>query len=64
MAPPAVDPCSMYLICSFYLLQAINSPDACKKRLVKYVIPVVLISILINVPKFLESQVKVDDEGK
>ena len=47
--------CSFYLF--FNLLQAINSPDACKKRLVKYVVPVVLISILINVPKFLESQV-------
>ena len=54
----------MFLICSFYFLQAINSPDACKKRLVKYVIPVVLISILINVPKFLESKVLVNDEGK
>ena len=47
---------------SFTFLQAINSPDACKKRLVNYVVPVVFISILVNIPKFLESEVAEDYE--
>lgn len=38
--------------------QAINSPEACKRRLLKYVVPVVLISTFINIPKFFESEVK------
>lgn len=40
--------------------QAINSPEACRRRLLKYVGPVVIVSILINIPKFLESEVNVD----
>ena len=34
-----------------------NSPEACRKRLFKYVIPVIIISIIINIPKFLESYI-------
>merc|ERR1712223_1285310 len=41
--------------------QAINSPEACKRRLLKYVIPVILLSTLLNIPKFLESEVHYDD---
>merc|ERR1712223_2291972 len=41
--------------------QAINSPEACKRRLLKYVIPVIFISTLLNIPKFLESKVIFDD---
>jgi len=37
--------------------QAINSPEACKKRLFKYVIPVILASFVINAPRFFESEV-------
>ena len=37
--------------------QSINSPEACRRRLFKYVVPVVLLAILINIPKFFESQV-------
>ena len=42
----------------FKFFQAINSPEACKKRLFKYVVPVVFISILVNLPKFFESYVE------
>ncbi len=35
--------------------QAINSPEACKRRLFKYVAPVAVLSVLINVSKFFES---------
>ena len=37
-------------------MQAINSPEACKRRLFKYVIPVVILSVFVNVPKFFESE--------
>jgi hypothetical protein len=37
--------------------QSVNSPEACRKRLFKYVIPVIIISIIINIPKFLESYI-------
>lgn len=40
------------------MLQAINSPEACRRRLFKYVVPVVLISTLVNLPKFFESRVE------
>jgi hypothetical protein len=38
--------------------QSVNSPEACRKRLFKYVIPVIIISIIINIPKFLESYIE------
>ena len=34
-----------------------NSPEACRKRLLKYVIPVFVLSIAFNVPKFLEAHI-------
>lgn len=34
-----------------------NSPEACKKRLLKYLIPVVIFSFVFNIPKFLEAQI-------
>ncbi|QQP49032.1 Uncharacterized protein FKW44_009544 [Caligus rogercresseyi] len=37
--------------------QAINSPEACKRRLLKYVIPVTLLSIVFNIPKIFEAEV-------
>lgn len=37
--------------------QSINSPEACRSRLLKYLIPVLIISIGFNVPKFLEAKV-------
>ena len=39
-------------------LQAINSPEACKKRLFKYVVPVLSFSSAVNLPKFFESYVE------
>jgi len=41
--------------------QAINSPEACKRRLLKYVIPVIFISTLLNIPKFLETDIEYHD---
>merc|ERR1719232_693026 len=38
--------------------QAINSPEACKKRLFKYVVPVLSFSSAVNLPKFFESYVE------
>ncbi|XP_059098618.1 FMRFamide peptide receptor frpr-18-like [Tigriopus californicus] len=37
--------------------QAINSPEACRRRLFKYVIPVVIMAVFVNAPKFFESTV-------
>jgi hypothetical protein len=31
--------------------QAMNSPQACKRRLLKYVVPVIVLSILVNLPR-------------
>ncbi len=42
--------------------QAINSPEACKRRLFKYVVPVIVLAVVINIPRFLESEVKYDKE--
>ena len=33
-----------------------NSPEACRKRLLKYLIPVVVFSLVFNIPKFLEAR--------
>ena len=38
--------------------QSINSPQAVKSRLLKYLIPVVVISFAFNVPKFLEATIE------
>ena len=38
----------------------INNTDTCRRRLMKYVIAVMLISIVVNIPKFLDSQVQVE----
>eukprot|EP00093_Oithona_nana_P009090 09090.XXX_64533_60387_1 [CDS] Oithona nana genome sequencing. len=40
--------------------QAINSPEACKKRLFKYVVPVLSFSIAVNLPKFFEAYVETE----
>nr|XP_040571530.1 FMRFamide receptor-like isoform X2 [Lepeophtheirus salmonis] len=37
--------------------QAINSQEACKKRLLRYVIPVTLLSLIFNIPKIFEAEV-------
>ena len=37
--------------------QAINSPEACRRRLFKYVAPVALLALVVNLPKFFESEV-------
>merc|ERR1719295_1524164 len=34
-----------------------NSPEACKKRLLKYLIPVMIFSFAFNIPKFLEAEI-------
>ena len=39
-----------------------NDSHASLRRLFKYILPVMLISILFNIPKFLESEVKFDPE--
>ncbi len=38
--------------------QSMNSPEACRRRLLKYVIPVLILSILFNVPKFMEATIE------
>ena len=43
-----------------FSLQAINSPEACKKRLFKYVVPVLSFSIAVNLPKFFEAYVETE----
>lgn len=34
-----------------------NSKEAIRKRLIKYLVPVILLSITFNLPKFMEAQV-------
>ena len=36
--------------------QSNNDPNAKKKRLAKYLFPVVIVSILFNIPKFFEAK--------
>lgn len=38
--------------------QSMNSPEACRRRLLKYVVPVFIFSILFNVPKFMEAELQ------
>ena len=38
--------------------QSMNSPEACRRRVLKYVIPVSALAILFNLPKFFEATVK------
>ena len=35
--------------------QSMNSPEACRKRLMKYLLPVLFMSIIFNIPKFFEA---------
>jgi hypothetical protein len=37
-----------------------NSPEACRRRFLKYVIPVFILAILFNLPKFLEATIVFD----
>ena len=34
-----------------------NSPEACRTRLLKYMLPVIIISIAFNIPKFMEAEI-------
>lgn len=47
----------MYLTFTDYN-QSMNSPQAIRSRLLKYLIPVVMFSIAFNVPKFLEAKIE------
>ena len=38
--------------------QSVNSPSALRNRLLKYLIPVIIISCVFNLPKFFEAQAK------
>ena len=38
--------------------QSINSPEAVRGRLLKYLIPVIISSVAFNVPKFMEARVE------
>ncbi len=40
-----------------------NSPEAVRRRLLKYVIPVLILSILFNVPKFMEATIEMVPES-
>ena len=37
--------------------QSMNSPEACRKRVAKYVVPVFAAALVFNIPKFLEAYV-------
>ena len=37
--------------------QAMNDENAIRRRLLKYLLPVVIASVVFNIPKFLESRV-------
>ena len=39
--------------------QSLNSPGALRRRLLKYVIPVIAFSVAFNVPKFFEAKIVV-----
>ena len=39
------------------IFQCWHSPEACKQRLFKYLVPVILLSVGVNIPKFFESSV-------
>ena len=46
-------------VCSFTdYNQSINSPEAVRGRLLKYLIPVIISSVAFNVPKFMEARVE------
>jgi hypothetical protein len=40
-----------------------NSPEACRKRLLKYLIPVLILAILFNLPKFMEARIEFIELG-
>ena len=46
-----------------YYNQVIKNVSSHKHRLLQYLIPIILLSILFNVPKFLESQILYDQDG-
>ena len=37
--------------------QSMNSPEACRRRLMKYLFPVIVFSLIFNIPKFLEAKI-------
>jgi len=41
-----------------------NSPEACRRRLLKYVVPVLVLSIVFNVPKFLDAEITMQADQK
>ena len=63
----------MKLMASFFLVpldtyisdynQSMNSTDACKRRLMKYLFPVIVFSLIFNIPKFLEAKIEYEDSG-
>ena len=42
--------------------QSLTSPGALRRRLLKYVIPVIAFSVAFNIPKFFEAQIVVRTE--
>ena len=43
--------------------QSNNDANATRKRFAKYLLPVIVVSILFNIPKFLEAKIKMLKEG-
>ena len=41
-----------------FVLQAMNDVNAMRRRVAKYLIPVFVLSVLINVPKFFEAEIE------
>ena len=37
--------------------QSMNSPEACRRRLIKYLLPVIIFSISFNITKFMEAKI-------
>ena len=42
------------------IFQTLNNFRACLTRVLKYVIPVFILSVAFNTPKFMEAEIKVD----
>ena len=45
-----------------FSFQNLNNANAMKHRVAKYLIPVFVFSVLFNIPKFFEAEVKVDPD--
>ncbi len=45
------------------MLQASNDPKLMKKRMLRYLVPVLLLSITINISKFFEAYVSTNEDG-